>query len=123
MKTISLVFFAGILFFASCSKNEDQIGMIKTLNLQNEIWIKKGDTLKVNLGNFGDEEGVSIYKHPSNAKKSIIYREIIMNSIIYKYYPKDSFSGKDTVILILNKGSDGASFGKNDTTQICIVVK
>ena len=123
MKTILFIFFVGILFFTSCLKNDHPIGIIKTSNIQNEIWINSGDTLKINLGNFGEEEGASIYKHPANAKKSIMYREIHSSSIIYKYYPNDNFSGRDSIIFILNKGSDGASFGINDTTHICIIVK
>jgi hypothetical protein len=34
-----------------------------------------------------------------------------------------SFAGSETVILILNRGSDGASAGKNDTLEISILVK
>ena len=73
------------------------------------------------MGNFGGEEGAWIFKNPQNAKVSITYRQA--SSILYEYYPNDQFIGKDTVKLILNLGSEDASFGKNDTIGICIKVK
>lgn len=122
MKTFSTALLIGsLLFISSC--NKDDQGEIILSGIQNEITINRGDTLKVNLGNFGDEEGASIYKQPRNAKVSIVLREKYSSSITYKYYPKDSFAGKDTVLLLLAKGSDGASLGKIDTIQICILVK
>lgn len=122
MKASSTVFLISSLLFISSCKKDDQ-GEIILSGIQNEIAINQGDTLKVNLGNFGDEEGASIYKQPRNAKVSIVLREKYASSITYKYYPKESFAGRDTVSLLLTRGSDGASLGRIDTVQFCILVK
>jgi len=90
--------------------------------IQNQIEIRTGETLIVNLGNFGDEEGAWITVNPRNAKISTVIRLINTNSIIYEYIPADSFVGKDTVGLIINRGSDGANSGVNNSARICINV-
>jgi hypothetical protein len=117
---IYLVLFFQVLFLISCSKNNEQI---ITTDLKQIIEIKTGELLIVNLGNFGDEEGAWILTAPKNAKESKIQRQINSNSIKYQYYPLDHFVGKDSVTLILNRGSDGASSGVNDTTKIEIIVR
>ena len=120
---IRLILFTCLLFLISCSKNNDNInGHIINEFIQQEFEIKTGDTLKVNLGNFGDEEGAWIYKNPQNAKVSKTYRQLNASSVIYEYVPINMFVGKDTVTLIFNRGSDGASPGRNDTTIISIIV-
>lgn len=124
MKTktiIQLTFFSLFLILMSCSKINDT-GHVINANLQDEISIKKGDTLKVNLGSFGDEEGASIFRNPINAKVSKVYRKPNASSITYEYFPFENFAGKDTVTLILSRGSDGASSGHSDTTKIIVVV-
>jgi hypothetical protein len=120
---IRLVLFSGLILLISCSKNNDKSNghVIDTL-IQPMIEISIGDTLKVNLGNFGDEEGAWIFKNPQNAKISKTYRQMNSSSVIYEYFPIDKFVGKDTVTLIFNRGSDGASSGTNDTTKVCIIV-
>ena len=119
-----LIILAGFFLVVSCSKNDDStIGRVVNENIQQVININNGDTLKVTLGSFGDEEGAWIFKNPQNAKVSKVYRQVNSGLVLYEYYPNDSFIGKDTVELILNRGSDGASLGINDTTRICITVK
>ena len=90
--------------------------------IQPEIEISFGDTLKVKLRTFGDEEGAGIFKNPRNAKISKTYRLRNSSSIIYEYSPNDKFIGKDTVELILYRGSDGAHPGLSDIIKICIIV-
>jgi hypothetical protein len=123
MKTITfliqLFILFGISFLTSCSKNN---GQVINSDIQQVININTGDILKVNLGNFGDEEGAGIFKNPAHAKTSKTYRKINSSSIIYEYSPFDKFVGNDTVTLLLNRGSDGAHPGVIDTTKICIVV-
>jgi hypothetical protein len=117
---IYLVLFLQVSFLISCSKNNEQI---ITTDLKQVIEIKTGDLLIVNLGNFGDEEGVWILTNPKNAKESKIQHQVNSSSIQYKYFPLDNFVGKDSVTLILNRGSNGASSGVNDTTKILIIVR
>jgi len=113
-----------VIFLVSCSKNNDKTnGQVLISTIQPIIEINTGDTLKVNLGNFGDEEGAFIYKNPINAKVSMVYRELASSSILYEYFPLDNFIGTDVVTLILNKASDGASSGINDTIKISIIVR
>ena len=123
MKT-KLALLISILMIVSCSKKDDLTSeKIVNSTIQQEIKIKNGDTLKIDLGNFGDEEGAWIFEEPQNAKVSKILRELSSSSIFYEYSPFDNFTGKDTVGLILNRGSDGASLGINDTTRICIITE
>jgi hypothetical protein len=118
-----LIILSELLLLISCSKNNDkENGRVINSSIQKQIEISVGDTLKVNLGNFGDEEGAWIFKNPQNAKISKTYRQMTSSSIIYEYFPMDKFIGKDTVSLILNRDSDGASSGTSDTTKICIIV-
>ena len=124
MKTKSVfiysVLFFQVLFLISCTKNN---GHLITTDLKQVIEIKHGDLLIVNLGNFGDEEGAWILTTPKNAKESKIQRQVNSSSIQYQYFPLDNFVGKDSVTLVLNRGSNGASSGVNDTTKISIIVR
>jgi len=115
----SILFFQA-LFLISCTKNN---GHLITTDLKQVIEIKRGDLLIVNLGNFGDEEGAWILTTPKNAKESKIQRQVNSSSIQYQYFPLDNFVGKDSVTLVLNRGSNGASSGVNDTTKISIIVR
>ena len=118
-----LFLFAGLLILVSCSKSNERLnGNVIHTEIQNQIEIRTGETLIVNLGNFGDEEGAWITVNPRNAKISTVIRLINTNSIIYEYIPADSFVGKDTVGLIINRGSDGSNSGVNNSARICINV-
>ena len=116
---IQLFILFSFSFLTSCSKNN---GQVINSDIKQVININTGDILKVNLGNFGDEEGAGIFKNPAHAKISKTYRQVNSSSIIYEYSPFDKFVGKDTVTLLLNRGSDGTQSGVIDTTKICIVV-
>jgi hypothetical protein len=124
MKTKAVFIYLAILFqvifLISCSKNNDHL---ITTDLKERIEINSGDQLIVNLGNFGDEEGVLILTAPKNAKESKLQRQVNSSTIQYQYLPIDNFVGEDSVTLILNRGSDGASIGTTDTTKISIIVK
>ena len=121
-----LMLLAGIVFLVSCSKNE--VPTEKKLILENissekfqTIKINSNDTLRLSLGFFGDEEGARIFKAPAYAAYDSLYRALDFASIYYEYLPLTGFFGQDTVGLILNRGSDGASPGVSDSTWICIV--
>jgi hypothetical protein len=83
----------------------------------------RGNTLEINLGIFGDEDSASFYMNPRHAGISKICRQMNTSSIVYQYTPNNNFVGKDSVGLILYRGSDGASAGRKDTTKICFVVR
>ncbi|RXQ94485.1 hypothetical protein EO244_09390 [Ancylomarina salipaludis] len=123
MKT-KLILLISIVFLIACSEKENgnNAGIVES-EIQQEIQINMGDTLRIDLGNFGDEEGAWIFEAPQFAKISKIYRELSSSTMIYEYSPVDHFIGRDTVGLILNRGSDGASQGINDTTRICIITQ
>jgi hypothetical protein len=104
----------------SCSKKNENL--LRT-DLKEVIEIKAGDQLVVNLGSFGDEEGAWILTDAKNSKESKVQRLTSSNVIEYQYAPLDQFVGKDSVTLILNRGSDGASSGLYDTTKIQIIVR
>jgi hypothetical protein len=116
---VQLFILISFSFLTSCTKDN---GQVINSDIKQVININPGDILKVNLGNFGDEEGASIFKNPVHAKISKTYRQFNSSSIIYEYSPVDKFVGNDTVTLLLNRGSDGASIGVIDTIKICIAV-
>jgi hypothetical protein len=117
---IYLALLSQVIFLISCSKSNDHL---ITTDLKERIEINSGDQLIVNLGNFGDEEGVLILTAPRNAKESKLQRQVNSITIQYQYLPLDNFVGEDSVTLILSRGSDGASSATNDTTKISIIVK
>ena len=117
---IYLALFLQVSFLISCTKKNENI---VTTDLKQVIEIRTGDLLVVTLGNFGDEEGAWILTAPKNAKESKIQHQVNSNTLQYKYIPLDLFVGKDSVTLIINRGSDGSSSGVNDTTKIQIIVR
>ena len=125
VKTLMICFSLFILLcnLSSCEADKDDMTNEKIVNstIQQEIQIKSGETLRIDLGNFGDEEGAWIFENPKNVKLSKLYRELISSSVFYEYCPFDNFVGSDTVGLVLNRGSDGSSLGLHDTTRICII--
>jgi hypothetical protein len=120
MQQISLVIL-GLILFISCSKEKTNIEVVNS-EIKEEIQIPENSTLKVNLGSFGDEEGVGIFKSPLNAQISQIERSANASEVIYNYKSRYNFVGRDTVILIIYRGSDGASTGNSVNTQIVINV-
>jgi len=106
-----------IVILSSCSKKNDT--NVEKVNYSSF----SGDTLKVSLGYFGDEEGATISQVPVHAELSRLVREINSGSIVYQYLPVYGFTGTEIVEIILNRGSDGASAGKKDKMVISIIVK
>lgn len=79
------------------------------------------DTLYYDLGYYGDEEGVSIITPPKNATTCTI----LMNNgqeRTLKYIPKDTFLGKDSLVIASISGSDGASLS-TDTETVKVLIK
>ena len=125
---VRLMLLSGIVFLISCSENEvpTNENLLVEKNVSTEkfqlIELNNSDTLKVNLGYFGDEEGAWIFENPAHASYDTIYRAFDFATIYYEYSSDENFSGRDTVGLILNRGSDGASVGVNDSIRICLVI-
>lgn len=117
---IFLVILLQAFILASCTKQKDNIVIT---DLKPVIEIKSGNSLIVNLGNFGDEEGVWILNAPKNAKESKIQHRINSSAIEYLYIPLEQFVGKDSVTLLINHDSDGSvGSGVTNTVEINVVV-
>ena len=106
--------------FLSACDNTDASGKKSDYTLT----ISSSDTLKYNLGTFGDEEEADILVQANHFKISQLKRDTHNSDIIYQYKAKDSFKGIDAVTLSSFKGSDGASPNHNiQVTQLTIIVK
>lgn len=68
--------------------------------------ISKNDTLKYDLGGFGDEEGASIQQQAAHFETSELARA---SHVTYYYKAEAGFTGQDYVELRSARGSDGAS--------------
>jgi len=63
-----------------------------------------------NLGPLGDEEQASIKEDSPNASVSELFYDFGATAVvIYLYRSETGFSGKDTVVLEVRRGSDGES--------------
>lgn len=78
--------------------------------------INVGDTLKFELGFFGDEDRARIDKPPLyNTFDNFCSNN--REPLIYCYTPVSEFDGRDTVILKFTFGSDGSSEGTDHKFQ------
>ncbi|MDZ7720211.1 MAG: hypothetical protein U5K72_15455 [Balneolaceae bacterium] len=61
-----------------------------------------------NVGPLGDEEQVSIKEDRPNASVSELFYDFDGTAVVkYRYRPETGFSGKDTIVLEVRRGSDG----------------
>ena len=92
----------------SCEKNSptEESGTTNQIITQT---ISKNQSYQYDLGNFGDEEGVSITKQANHFSQSELVRDINTAKIIYNYTPNIDFIGTDEVVIKSEKGSNGAS--------------
>lgn len=112
-----------VLFLFSCEEKISSENETKNFESGQTISILQGDTAKINLGSFGDEEGAWIFQAPKNAQYSHLFRDLPISTIYYQYASMVPFTGHDTVGIVLNRGSDGASPGVNDSILICFIVE
>lgn len=101
-----LLLFTGFLLNYSCKKDVTQNPngdiVIDTTIYNNQV-------LKYDLGSFGIEEGATITRQATHFSQSSLERNGM--GIIYTYKPLNDFSGKDTVVIKSERGSDGAHPG------------
>lgn len=107
-KSISIIILAQIIF-ASCSITE--VNTPRILNAEGEqldTTITVSDTLLLSFGYFGDEEGLYIDQFPGHAEAcSFLNRQ--WEERILQYIPDSAFTGRDSLVIITLRGSDGAS--------------
>lgn len=100
-----------ILFITSCNiygsdSNEVQVKEFEVV----EVQLLSGEKYLYNLGFLGDEEQAVIKEDSKHAVVSELVREFDETATVeYRYQTKADFIGKDTVILEVRRGSDGAS--------------
>jgi hypothetical protein len=75
-----------------------------------DVQITSGETFVYNLGLLGDEEQALIKEDSKHAFMSELAREFNESATVeYRYQSKTDFTGNDTVVLEVRRGSDGAS--------------
>ncbi len=110
MKYLSCMFFL-ILFMNSCNiiDSDSKDVEIKKFEVV-EVQLAAGEKFVYNLGFLGDEEQALIKEDSKNAALSELVRQFDESSTVeYRYQSKADFTGKDTVVLEVRRGSDGAS--------------
>lgn len=100
-----------ILFTGGCNifdSNSDAT-VVKDLDVVN-VDIKSGEEFIYSLGALGDEEQATIKEDSQNASVSELFYDFDATRIVkYRYHSETGFSGKDTVVLEVRRGSDGVS--------------
>jgi len=72
--------------------------------------IGPGEGYTYNLGALGDEEQARIKEDSPNAIVSELFYDFDGTAVVkYRYRPKPGFTGEDTVVLEMRRGSDGES--------------
>ena len=120
MRFYLLCLFVSIILLGGCEKETVAHHSLVKNTIDTVIFINQ--SLEYNLGSFGDEEGAYIFGFPEHAKTcQIIIRQPEERTLFYT--PIDSFVGTDTVIVVTERGSDGASESSAvDTVKIVIHV-
>ncbi len=102
-KALLLIGLSAVYMSASNCRRADNV-------IQKKVTLKSGDTLRYEMGYFGNEEGGYI----SQQSKHHQYSDIVDNAPtdflkIYTYVPQKNYTGKDRVRLRSAQGSNGAS--------------
>lgn len=112
IKILFVLFFTGFL----CSCNKDEIIVDEEPFY---ITIKNTDDYKHDFKIYGDEEGATIKIQANHFSISDIIRNESTNwSVVYHYKPESGFTGKDSVEIETNTGSDGTENGKTETVKL-----
>lgn len=100
-----------ILFISGCNVSESDSNQTEVKGFDVvEIELRSGEEFVYSLGFLGDEEQATIKEDSKNAEVSKLIREFDESATVeYRYQSKADFSGKDTVVLEVRRGSDGAS--------------
>lgn len=107
-KIFSAIFVFSIGLSMSCEKNSPT-GESEITNQIITKTISENQSYQYDLGNFGDEEGVSITKQAIHFSKSELVRDVNTAKIIYNYTPNIDFIGSDEIEIRSERGSNGAS--------------
>ena len=94
-----------LLLLQACKKGNSPSSEMQTITAT----VKSGQTYKSDLGNYGDEEGVTITRQAAHFQVSSIDRDLSSGKISLKYAPAPNYTGTDEVVVQSSKGSDGAS--------------
>jgi len=107
----------------SCEKESDNLTKQNGIEISNLIdtTIISTDTLNYSFGYFGDEEGISIISQAQNSKTCELLNKQWEERIL-QFIPQSDFLGLDSVIVVTQRGSDGAS-PSTDIDTIKIIIK
>ena len=89
----------------SCKKDSKEV--IERIEIN--VMLRANQIYEYNLGAFGDEEGVSVFRQASHFIVSAAEMEVATGIVTYTYQPATNYVGCDEVELVSAKGSDGAS--------------
>jgi len=110
-----LTFILSILTLTHSCKKDKSIDSTKTTI---NVSIMSNETYQYDLGEFGDEEGVSISVQASYFQVSKVER-VNYEKMIYTYTPTQNYVGTDEVELKAERSSDGA--GPSDKITIVVI--
>ncbi|MCG2589732.1 hypothetical protein [Rhodohalobacter sulfatireducens] len=110
MRKLSAILFL-LALSAGCNifESEDEHTVVKDFDVVNTE-IVPGEEYIHNLGALGDEEQATIKEDSRNASISELFYDFNGTAVVkYRYRPKPGFTGEDTVVLEMRRGSDGES--------------
>lgn len=93
----------------SSDSNQPEIKDIDVVPIE----LKSGEEFIYNVGFLGDEEQAVIKEDSPTAAVSELNRDFDESVIEYRYQSKTDYTGRDTVVLEVRRGSDGASPNNN----------
>lgn len=100
-----------ILFLSGCNifdsdSNQTEVKEFEVLDAE----ITSDEEFVYRLGFLGDEEQALIKEDSKHAAVSKLIRDFDESATVeYHYQPETDFTGRDTVVLEVRRGSDGAS--------------
>jgi hypothetical protein len=114
-----LIGFLTLFLIRECATPPGETGS-STYDKTEKVKLAYGDTVRYDLGFFGDEEGARIIKRPVYN----VFEEFCSDNrepLIYCYTATARFEGADTVVFRISTGSDGASPKRYHQTKALII--
>lgn len=96
---------------AGCNifESEDVHTVVKDFDVVNTEIVPGREYIR-NLGALGDEEQATIKEDSPNASVSELFYDFERTAVVkYRYRPKPGFTGEDTIVIEMRRGSDGES--------------
>ena len=104
MKSL-LFLFPVLALLVSCKKEENK----RTETYESfHVELSKNELYVYDTKNSGDEEGGSVVEQANHYQISEVVRDSTFR-LVYRYQPEKDYAGKDSVLIMLSSGSDGAS--------------